>query len=346
MARMRAHLQRAGRGNGSAYWISYSDIMAALVLVFVLFIVFNIYQYNTLIDIKTRELEDKQAQLDEFEGILIIQQGKLDEQSAELDQLRLDLDAKETELENQTIILIGQQQELDEANARLAAKENELANLQIQLQEQETAFRRKTAELSAMVGVRAEIVSELSRELSRNTLDATIDENGNITLKSTVFFDTNKYTIRADGQAQLNAFLPVYLGVLLRPEYADFLGEIIVEGHTDSDGEYVNNLRLSQNRALAVVIYCLDIVDPSQRTRLQSILTAQGRSSSDPVYYHNADGSLRLDGNGRPMEDKASSRRVEFKFTLRDAEMIDEMNQILQQNGSDVTIVMPETGTP
>ena len=342
MARQHVHNRRAGRGNGGSYWISYSDIMAALVLVFVLFIVFNLYQYNTLIDIKTQELADKQALLDEQEGILIIQQGQLDQQSAELEQLRIDLGDKEAELESQRSVLIIQQQELEAANARLAARETELADLQRRLQEQETAFRRKTAELSNMVGVRSEIVSELTRALSSHNLDVTIDKDGNITLKSAVFFDTNKSTIRADGQAQLNAFLPVYLEVLLRPEYADYLGEIIVEGHTDADGEYIGNLRLSQNRALAVVIYCLDIVDPSQRGRLQSILTAQGRSSSDPIYYRNPDGSLRLDGSGRPIEDKASSRRVEFKFTLRDAEMIDEMNQILQQNGSDVTIVMPE----
>ena len=36
------------------------------------------------------------------------------------------------------------------------------------------------------------------------------------------------------------------------------------------------------------------------------------------VYY--ADGSVNLD----------ASRRVEFKFSLRDAEMIEEMNRLLQ----------------
>ena len=34
----------------------------------------------------------------------------------------------------------------------------------------------------------------------------------------------------------LQQFLPVYLDVLLREEYADYLGEVIIEGHTDSDG--------------------------------------------------------------------------------------------------------------
>ena len=46
MARQHVHNRRAGRGNSGSSWISYSDIMAALVLVFVLFLVYNLYQYN------------------------------------------------------------------------------------------------------------------------------------------------------------------------------------------------------------------------------------------------------------------------------------------------------------
>ena len=52
---------------------------------------------------------------------------------------------------------------------------------------------------------------------------------------------------------------------------------------------------------------------------LQDLLTAKGRSYSDPVYH--ADGTVNMD----------ASRRVEFKFRLKDSEMIDEMNRILSQ---------------
>ena len=54
-----------------------------------------------------------------------------------------------------------------------------------------------------------------------------------------------------------------------------------------------------------------------QKQKLQQILTAKGRSYSD----------LILDENGR--EDADASRRVEFKFSLKDSEMIEEMNRIL-----------------
>ena len=101
----------------------------------------------------------------------------------------------------------------------------------------------------------------------------------------------------------------------------DYVGEIVIEGHTDTAGSYLTNLRLSQNRALSVAEYCLQLstLTRSQVSQLQSLLTAKGRSFSDPIYR--ADGSVDMD----------ASRRVEFKFRLKDAEMIDEMNRILTQ---------------
>ena len=352
MARQHVHNRRAGRGSSGSSWISYSDIMAALVLVFVLFLVFNLYQYNLMMKAKTRELEDQQAlltaqqlKLDEAQGILIIKQGELDEKTAELDQVRLDLDAKQSELDQQTIILIGQQQELDEAKVTLAARETDLANLQALLAARETALNAATellntqqqamdaqaARLDALVGVRTQIIQDLSSALSRSNLHASVDpKTGDITLESTVFFDTSKSAIKPEGQQMLNRFLPIYLNVLLQPQYADYLGEIIIEGHTDSDGDYISNLELSQSRALSVAKYCLGMsgLSRSQHALLQSILTAKGRSSSDLIY--NADGT----------ENKEASRRVEFKFSLRDADMIDQMRDIL--NSGDNMPVLTE----
>lgn len=320
MARQQAHNRRAGRGGGGSSWISYSDIMAALVMVFVLFLVYSLYNFGGQIKTQRDELARQQS-------IVIAQQG-------EVDQLRIELDDKEKELSAATIILIGKQEELDEAKFTLAAREADinrlqidLANLQGQLLEresiiasQEQALREQSKKLNTMVGVRSEIVQELSGALSRNRLGASIDAGGNITLESSVFFEVNSYEIRADGKAMLNQFLPVYLGVLMRPEYSDYLGEIIIEGHTDSSGDYLKNLRLSQNRALAVAEYCLSIVSGTEKAQLQKLLTAKGKANSDPVYYE-----------GTRIENPDASRRVVFKFSLKDAEMVQEMNTILMQ---------------
>ncbi len=333
MASQHVHNRRAGHGNGGFSWISYSDIMAALVLVFVLFLVYNLYHYNQLLTIKTREIEQQQAlvlsqqsQLEEQAGILIIQQANLDAASAALTQAQLDLAERENELKQQTIILIGKMDELESAKATLASKETELNSLQLQLSAQKELFDAQTRRLEEMVGVRSSIVKELSAVLAQSHIAAQVDQNtGDITLDSKVFFQTNSSEIREDGKQLLDQFIPVYLNVLLQDEYMDYIGEIIIEGHTDSSGTYLKNLKLSQNRALSVAEYCLSMssLSSKQRQLLQRILTAKGRSSNDLVYDP--------DGN----ENMEASRRVEFKFALKDAEMINEMNLILNMTDTE-----------
>lgn len=81
------------------------------------------------------------------------------------------------------------------------------------------------------MGVRTEIVRDLTAALSQADLKATVDGNtGDIMLESAVFFDVAKSNIKDSGRALLDEFIPVYLGVLLQPEYVDYLGEIIIEG--------------------------------------------------------------------------------------------------------------------
>ena len=323
MARQHVHNRRAGHGGGSgASWISYSDIMAALVLVFVLFLVYNLYQYNSAIQLKTAELAEQQALVSEQEGLIIIQQNALDEATAQLLAAQGDLEVAQDALAAQIIILGEQQTELETLRLQLAQEELALASATDLLAEQQAAFAAQTGRISGIVGIRTEIIEALTRALAQNDISATVDPTtGDIVLSSTIFFETGSYAIKAEGQQLLNNFLPVYLSVLLDPAYSDYLAEIIIEGHTDSSGTYLRNLELSQNRALAVAKYCLTMPGLSEemQVRLQQIMTATGRSSSDLVY--------REDGT----EDRDASRRVEFKFSLKDAEMVEEMQRILQQ---------------
>ena len=54
MRRTARHKASVDRG---ASWISYSDMMAALILVFVLILCYSMYQYFTMLDTKTAELD-------------------------------------------------------------------------------------------------------------------------------------------------------------------------------------------------------------------------------------------------------------------------------------------------
>ncbi|MBE5789859.1 MAG: cell envelope biogenesis protein OmpA [Clostridiales bacterium] len=332
MARQRIHNRRAARGSsgGGASWISYSDMMAALLLIFVLILCYSLYQYFSMLETKTRELEQQQIQLNLAQNDLAAKEKALIIIQTDLDSLKETLTSKEEELNAANVILISREKELEELQAVLALKQADLDAATAKLAEQQLALTSQAKRIEDLIGVKANIIQDLSASLSKANMKATVDpNNGDIVLDSAVFFETGKSTIKAEGQALLDRFIPVYLDVLLRPEYEDYLGEIIIEGHTDSSGSYDNNLKLSQDRALQVALYCLNLNTLSrvQKNKLQQIMTAKGRSYSDLVY----------DANGR--EDADASRRVEFKFSLKDSEMIEEMNRILEgdgaQNGAD-----------
>ena len=108
---------------------------------------------------------------------------------------------------------------------------------------------------------------------------------------------------------------------LLQKDYKKYLAEIIIDGYTDTDGDYDYNLELSQKRSLAVAQYLTEIrenfLSSDEISELQNYLTVNGHGSANPV--------LDSDGN----VDKDASRRVEVKFRLKDDEMINELNQIM-----------------
>ena len=318
MARQSIHNRRAGRGatGGGASWISYSDMMAALLLIFVLILTYSLYQYFTMLETKTAELEEQRT-------LLLAQQALLDDRETELKDLQLSLSAKQTELDEANAALLTREQLLAALQAQLKEKEAALASATVKLEEQQQALALQAARIDDLVGVRTNIIRDLSSSLSAADLKATVDpNNGSIVLDSAVFFETGKSDIKEEGKRLLDRFIPVYLNVLLSDQYADYLGEIIIEGHTDSTGTYDNNLKLSQQRALQVALYVLNMpgLSRQQVALLQQILTATGRSWAD----------LKYDQNGQ--EDPEASRRVEFKFSLRDSDMIEEMQRILQEN--------------
>ncbi|NLB39541.1 MAG: OmpA family protein [Clostridiales bacterium] len=320
----RSRLERADVGS---YWISFSDMLSSLLLVFILAVTFSIYQYYSLLEIKTQELEAQKAELDRT-------QITLPQREEDLRTAQVTLLGKEEELASIQIQLTQQKADLFAAQTALKTKEEEQALLQLKLSEQATALASQEIALGALqealssqqrqlddlLGVRTAIIQDLSRALSQAAVAAKVDATtGDIILDSQLMVESGRDIISPSGQAQLQRIIPVYLSVLMRPEYRDFLAEIIIEGHTDSKGSYMFNLELSQDRALAVAKFALEIpsLNAEQRQLLTKILTSKGRSFSNPIL--NADGSENMD----------ASRRVEIKFRLKDTEMIQRMNEIL-----------------
>ncbi|MBE5777667.1 MAG: hypothetical protein E7326_09245 [Clostridiales bacterium] len=319
-----------GGGDSGGHWISYSDMMASLLLVFILAVCYSVYQYYNMLDIKTAQLNEQKAELDQAQITLVQREEELEEANVtlmgkqeELAAIQIQLDQQKADLFAAQTALGDKEEELSILQLQLAEQADKLDALQVVLQTQQGQLASQQEKIDNLVGVRTKIIEELSRALTRANLKAAVDpDTGDILLDSAVFFETNSSNIKDSGEMLLRQFLPVYLSVLMQDEYAEYVGEIIIEGHTDTAGSYITNLKLSQDRALNVATFCLEMpgLTRAQTLKLQELMTAKGRSYSDPVY--NSDGSVNMD----------ASRRVEFKFRLKDAEMINEMNRILSED--------------
>ena len=358
ITRFKSH-RRQSRSDGSL-WLSFSDLMSSLLLIIILVMFYMMYQYFEMYEINIAEIARRQYDLDAANAALEEQRTKLSEAEQQMLAQQIRLNAAEDELADAESILAAQQDELAQAKSLLDDKETEIAaqqerldalsiqlglqqtqidnqrseldNQRIQIASQQAALDSQQAvmdeqqlQLEELVGLKTRIITSLSSALQDANIEATVDPtNGSIALKSDVLFSTGKYELTSDGRASIDAFLPVYLNVLFSEEYKPYISEVIIEGHTDSVGEYLDNLELSQRRAGAVATYVLDQdywrISPANKVALRKLITVNGRSSSDPV--RTADG----------YEDQDASRRVVFKFRLTDEKMIEQMKAILESN--------------
>ncbi len=298
------------RDEETTYWLSYSDMMAALLLTFVLIISFTVLHAKVQYDEKERQLVGKEQEL-------AVRSDELEDERA--------LVAKQKSL------LDEQQDKLDTAQEALAAQEATLKTQHELLDELRDVMEDQQAKLDRIIGVRGELIEDLRKEFENSDLKILVDEKtGAITFDSSILFEYNKDELKETGEEFLSRFLPRYVSILLSDEYKDYVSEIMIEGHTDTDGDYLFNLELSQKRAYSVAKYCLseesNILTTQQMEEFRGVVTANGKSYSSPVY----------DENGEV--DMEASRRVEFQFRLKDEEMIREMIEILnEENNSDST---------
>lgn len=126
-----------------------------------------------------------------------------------------------------------------------------------------------------------------------------------------VLFEHGKDVIRPRFVAILEDFFPRYIKIL-EPFHKGgaSIEEIRIEGHTSSDWSgvtpeeaYFHNMELSQARTRAVLQHVLELPEVAEsRSWVQPLLTANGLSSSDPIYY-----------SGTQKENPTRSRRVDFR---------------------------------
>ena len=334
MRNTRQRVSHRRAGNSGTQWLSFSDLMSALLLIFILIMFYIMYQYFDMYEINMAEIARQQFDLDQANASLETERAKLTEAEKQMIAQQIRLDAAEKDLTDAQSILAAQQDELSKAQSLLDEKELEIAaqqekldalSVQLGADQQQKVLEDQQTQIEALVGMRTRIISSLSSALRDASISAQVDPaTGSIALESDVLFELGRYNLSDRGKRFIDRFLPVYLDVLFSEEYRAYVSEIIIEGHTDSLGGYIDNLELSQQRALAVASYVLEDdyggITRDQKIQLRRVTTANGRSWSDPV----------LDASGN--EDQDASRRVVFKFRLTDEQMIQQLKSILESN--------------
>ena len=293
-----------------SYWQSYLDMMAALLLIFILLIAITLAIYRQ----KTSDLDQTRLALNAAQS--------------ELDATIEDLELSKAELEKSNGELASSLAELQQAYAQAALTQEELNNAYLEIENARQELTTTKQELQDIVGIRTDIIGALQTAFSNSTMKVDA-QTGSITFSSDVLFRYNSASLTAESRETLKNIIPMYLDVLLQDQFRGYIAEIIIEGHTDTDGGYQSNMELSYERANAVADFCLNKsngLSEEKIEQLQKLLTVNGKSWSTPVYLKDAA------GNPTGEVDMPASRRVEIKFRLKEDEMIKKIAGILAQD--------------
>ena len=323
--------KRKSEDGGFNVWRSYSDMMAGVLLLFVLIMCVTLFQAQKSYNESIEERDEKIALQEEYTLEILAQQNELNEKEGQLKDQNEQLKTQDEKLKDQETLLSelaaklkDQETLLSELAAKLKDQEATLSTQKADLDEKTALLKEQQAQIDQIIGVKADVIEALRQEFAKNNINVDIDtQTGALTLEASVLFDYDEAELTEEGKQALEQVLPIYCKVLLQENYRNYLAEIIIDGYTDTDGDYSYNLYLSQQRSLAVAQYLLDIqgnfLNADQSQQLQDYLTVNGHSMANPV--------LDADGN----VDKDASRRVEVKFRLKDDEMIEELNKVMTE---------------
>ncbi len=305
------------------FWIAYADLMAGLLFVFILLIGVIVVKY-VLTQSDLREIKDnlnkQEARLEESKeelrnkeaivfklssdlnnassalNLINSQKAELEANITNYEQLSKELNSSIDNKDKQILILLGQ----------LEKKDEEIRNLQ-------ESFDKAKEKVQNLSLIRENLSKELQAKLDSNI---TIDQKtGSISLPSEVLFDKDSYTLKNEAKASLRKILSEYFNAIINdPKILSNIENIIIEGHTDSDGSYIYNLDLSQKRAYEVMNFIYTFY---KDIRLQKLLMASGRSFSVPVLV-----------NG--VEDKDKSRRIEIKFSIKNDNALKDVEKFFE----------------
>ena len=152
-----------------------------------------------------------------------------------------------------------------------------------------------------LASVKVRMLSELEQAFEIAKISVRVDYGRcQIALEAKYLFDAGSSEFSSEGQAYLQRFMKAYLSVVTKEAYAKYVSRILIEGHTDTAGQYAANQTLSMSRADAVAKRCVE-----QNADLKTAIQFTGCAYDYPVY--GTDGTV----------DMESSNRMVFRFLLK-----------------------------
>ncbi|MCR4897433.1 MAG: OmpA family protein [Lachnospiraceae bacterium] len=305
-----------------SFWQSYSDMMAALLLIFIIIIAITLAIYKR----KTTDLDNTRLQLQNSQEQLENARLELENSRVQIEQYNEDLANSIAELQQAYDQAALTDEQLQEAYQKIAETQNALNSAYLQIADTQSELASTKSELQAIVGIRTDLIGELQSAFQNSKMEVNA-QTGSITFSSDVLFGFDSTELTKASKTELSEVIPKYLTVLLQDRYRSEISEIIIEGHTDTNGSYAYNQDLSYERAKAVADFCLNEkngLNADQIEKLQKLLTVNGKSYSSPVYVKDAF------GNDTTEIDMDASRRVEIKFRLKEEEMMARIEDVLK----------------
>ena len=233
--------KRKSEDNGFNVWRSYSDMMAGVLLLFVLIMCVTLFQAQKSYDESIQERDERLALQEEYTQEILAQQSVLEEKEGQLKN-------QDEQLKSQDEQLAQQEEQLARLAERLKEQETTLSAQKTALDEQTALLHQQQVQIDQIIGVKADVVSSLRQEFAANNVNVDIDvQTGALTLDANVMFDYDEAELTDEGRAALREILPIYCKVLLAEENQEYLAEIIIDGYTDTAGDYSYNLELSRD---------------------------------------------------------------------------------------------------
>ena len=288
----------------------------------------RIGQLQALITLTKDSLKLKESELEKLNQLLLARNSKVDTLSKKIVLLQnltqesnTTLQQKQKKLQEYVGRVIVLSNSLTDKEQELKLKDQKLATLLDALDRKKTKYddlvaklQSQKAQIRSLTGIKLKVIAALKETLGDKI---NIDRrSGALRLSSNILFDKGSSELKEESKAELRSAFEEYIGALVTNQaIRPHLERIIIEGHTDSDGTYLYNLKLSQERALAVMHYLLTL-PIAQKYDLKKYLLASGRAYLD---------SIRRNGH----EDKEASRRIEIKFQLKNQDAMHEIERIL-----------------